>query len=102
MTNEQTLALLERYKKKIKIIGEHLAVEPTRADYDLTVPSAASPERVALSHALFMCSEIERLIGLNEISKANRWLGFVQGIFWAMGVYTINDMRKHNMPAEGG
>jgi len=30
------------------------------------------------------------------IEKAMRWLGFVQGIFCAQGVFTIDEMRDHN------
>ncbi len=28
--------------------------------------------------------------------KANRWLGFIQGVLWSGGVYTIDEMREHN------
>ena len=28
--------------------------------------------------------------------KFNRWLGFMQGVFWVQGDYTLNEMREHN------
>ena len=28
--------------------------------------------------------------------KAMRWLGFIQGVLFAKGVYTIDEMREHN------
>ena len=28
--------------------------------------------------------------------KFNRWLGFVQGVFWINGTFTLNQMRTHN------
>lgn len=28
--------------------------------------------------------------------KFFRWLGFMQGILWASGDFTLNDMREHN------
>lgn len=32
--------------------------------------------------------------------KFMRWLGFVQGVFYAQGVYTIEQMKAHNCPDE--
>ncbi len=29
-------------------------------------------------------------------SKAMRWLGFIQGVFWSMGEYTIEQLKEHN------
>jgi hypothetical protein len=31
--------------------------------------------------------------------KANRWLGFLQGVFWMSGTYTLDQIREHNLPA---
>ncbi len=28
--------------------------------------------------------------------KFNRWLGFMQGIFWSQGVFTLDEMKGHN------
>ncbi len=28
--------------------------------------------------------------------KFNRWLGFMQGVFWTQAVFTLNEMREHN------
>ena len=28
--------------------------------------------------------------------KFNRWLGFMQGILWCNGDFTLNEMRDHN------
>jgi hypothetical protein len=46
----------------------------------------------SLRHALWMCKKIPELAA----DKQNRWLGFVQGILWANGVFTIGEMRGHN------
>lgn len=32
----------------------------------------------------------------NEIEKVHRWLGFIQGILWTQGIFTINEMREQN------
>ena len=28
--------------------------------------------------------------------KVMRWLGFIQGALWAMGIYTVDELRAHN------
>ena len=30
------------------------------------------------------------------IEQANRWLGFIQGVLWTTGEFTIDQMREHN------
>lgn len=30
--------------------------------------------------------------------KFNRWLGFMQGVLWKEGTYTLNQMRDQNRP----
>jgi hypothetical protein len=49
-----------------------------------------------LGHCLWMLDRIEEMVANNQTEKAFRWLGFVQGIFWAQGVYSIDQMRDHN------
>ena len=33
--------------------------------------------------------------------KGFRWLGFIQGVLWTQGVYTIEEMKNHNRPDSG-
>lgn len=33
-----------------------------------------------------------------RIEKAFRWLGFVQGVLWCEGIYSIDQMKEHNRP----
>lgn len=35
-----------------------------------------------------------------RLEKAFRWLGFIQGVLWCEGVYTIDAMKDHNRPVE--
>lgn len=41
----------------------------------------------------FLNPELERD---GDWDKFNRWLGFIQGVFWVGGDYTLNEMRDHN------
>ena len=63
-------------------------------------PAAASPDAdQTLAHAHWMCLEIPRLLGTEDgFEKANRWLGFIQGVLWAAGSHSIDEMRSHNKP----
>jgi hypothetical protein len=50
----------------------------------------------ARAHIWWMCYEIVRFVDEGQIEKANRWLGFVQGVLWFMGDKTIREMRDDN------
>ncbi len=52
----------------------------------------------AHAHAKWMLDSIEEFVAEDELDKANRWLGFIQGVFYSFGTYTINQMRDHNRP----
>lgn len=55
--------------------------------------------REAYAHVHNMLEQIEKFVveGTPESwDKANRWLGFLQGVFWLHGTYTLNQMRDHN------
>jgi hypothetical protein len=43
-------------------------------------------------HLVWMLDEIEKM---DDEAKANRWLGFVQGILSASRVFTIDELRDH-------
>lgn len=46
-----------------------------------------------LDHARWMCDQVA---DMDDVEKAMRWLGFIQGIFWAVGRRTIDEMRDDN------
>lgn len=54
-----------------------------------------------LAHCRWMCGRIRAMLTQEvildrDVEKAMRWLGFVQGVLWAEGVLTIDQMRDHN------
>jgi hypothetical protein len=57
--------------------------------------SVSSPES-QLNHTVWMCEQLSALVGLGELEKAGRWLGFVQGILWGHNILTIDQMRDDN------
>jgi len=51
---------------------------------------------VALGHVLWMCDEIDDFVRDQRWDKANRWIGFIQGVLWMTGVASIDESRKIN------
>lgn len=47
-------------------------------------------------HIAWMCSQIPDFFDQGKKEKADRWLGFVQGAVWALGLRTIDQMREDN------
>lgn len=46
-------------------------------------------------HIRWMLSKT-KIHATENIEKAFRWLGFIQGFFWTTGDYSIGEMRSHN------
>jgi hypothetical protein len=51
-----------------------------------------------LSHASGMLDSIDSFMDEGRREKAFRWLGFVQGVLWVRGVYSIDQLKEHNRP----
>lgn len=34
------------------------------------------------------------------MEKVFKWLGFIQGVLWIMGVYTVEELKDHNTDRE--
>ncbi len=49
-------------------------------------------------HLLYMCERAEELAKEGRTNKAHRWLGFVQGALWVLGLLSIDESRKLNKP----
>ena len=52
------------------------------------------------SNARYCVAMVPRALKFVEegrIEKAMRWLGFIQGVMWSEGIYTIDEMKEHNV-----
>lgn len=90
MAKESLLATAKRYLDYLTDNG----IQPIRMDVTRRASECTSGE--IQRHLAWMCEHIEKLANQDEMEKANRWLGFVQGILFEMSVYTIEDLRSHN------
>ncbi len=55
---------------------------------------------LALAHCHGMISQIEDFVATDRMEKVFRWLGFIQGVLWVLRVYTLEELKSHNRPAE--
>lgn len=53
-----------------------------------------------INHIKEMIPKIRRFLTEAHREKAFRWLGFIQGIFYAVGIYTVEDIAEHNRPTK--
>ena len=51
-------------------------------------------ENKALPHIAWMAHTAGRMEP-DSIHKAMRWLGFIQGVLWCFGLFSIDDLRRH-------
>ena len=86
----------DEIRKVVAIYRNALGPIALRADTAIKQPSA----EVALSHARFMCDEIDKMLEESiHLDKPFRWLGFLQGVLWTYGIYSIDDLRGHIIEA---
>ncbi len=86
MTPEQVVTVVEKYELELKKVVSALRISPETKD-PLDAP--------ALAHALWMCEQTKAYATTN-MEKASRWLGFIQGVLWTKGVFSISDMKDDN------
>lgn len=78
MTNEQIFSITYLYSNKLTLITN-------------------INENPELTHCLWMLSMIRSFVSnSDDREKTMRWLGFVQGVLYTKGIYTIDEMREHN------
>ena len=102
MTKTDILKVIDEYQSRL---SRNYDV-PAEARFD---ELSKSPDVVG-RHLLSMCSEMRKILAqvrdrpyLTAESEAawqkvNRWLGFMQGVFWADAIFTLAEMRQHNNP----
>lgn len=64
---------------------------------DVTLPEQ---RRIVYEHVLAMIDRIDPLVEAGRRDKAMRWYGFIQGVLWVMGMYSIDELREHSRTAE--
>jgi hypothetical protein len=97
MTNEKLKSVFVRYRDVLDLRWPNIKpaqfniVEMNRLGCNLD-------DLVVIAHYKFMCDEACRFVDDNCVPKAMRWLGFLQGVLWKDGYFTLDDLKQHSMP----
>lgn len=108
MDKEQVLQVIEQYQSRFSHLTARRLERPTSGGLNLP-PN--KPE--AVRHLRYMCNRVEEMLVLVDqmdeacedftgvLEKVYRWLGFIQGVLWSQGDFSINELREHNTKGEG-
>jgi hypothetical protein len=98
MSKNLVLSLLNFYEKKL----EEMNIQPIEADFDDII--SGKEKEVTLGHCRSIIPQIRILVtdgqGLRSTrirDHVYRQLGFVQGVMWSEGIYSINQMLYCNI-----
>jgi hypothetical protein len=94
-SREHAEQMLERYSKKLTELGyEPVPFPDTGKPLTGTIYRGAKFD--ALCHARWMCEETRGFMGSGRWAKAYRWIGMIQGLLFMGGVYSIEELKRHN------
>jgi hypothetical protein len=86
MLREDRIEVLQLYCDKFSGWG------PAQADPNYNrAPSMSQMVKHARWMMVYMLEHPEM-----EEDKANRWFGFLQGMLWAAGLFSISELKEHN------
>lgn len=88
MTIEQVNEVLTSYDRVLEAMGVEICEHPLR--------EVCLSEKAALEHARSMIPRMRELIADDQLEKLWRWLGWMQGVLWSFGIYTLDEERGHN------
>ena len=95
LTVEQAYAMLDFYEDLLEKQGYEPIPYP-----DVNARVGGSVYRGAkfdtLNHAYWMCQQTRALIRQGRWSKAQRWIGMIQGLVFMGGLCSISELKTHN------
>lgn len=93
MTNEQMKIAIQKYRELL------YRVSPTRfPQTERITPEKRVP---MLEHLVWMLDQTLEHYAAGKVEKAMRWWGFIQGVLWSCGLYTIEELANDNREPEG-
>ena len=95
LTIEQAYAMLDFYEEMLEKQGYTPAPYP---DIDGLVGGTVyrGAKFDCLNHAYWMCDQTRTLIRQGRWSKAQRWIGMIQGLVFMGGLCSISQLKTHN------
>ena len=100
MSRGEASAMLKFYCRTLDDLGySPKPFADTGAKVGASIYSAGKFE--VMNHARWMLDETEAFVRQNRMAKAYRWLGMVQGILFMGGVFSIEELKRHNAVGPG-
>lgn len=97
---EQAEAMLRFYCTTLDDLGySPVPFSDTGAKVGASIYSAGKFE--VMNHARWMLDQIEIFLRQHRMVKAHRWIGMVQGILFMGGVFSIEELKRHNTVGPG-
>lgn len=87
MTRDHLSALLRKYQVMLNAHGS----KNQRHSLSALLPT----KRDVVSHLGWMLGEM-RSHTEEQWDKSMRWLGFIQGSMWVLGIYTVDQLKEDN------
>lgn len=88
MNDAKLLEVIGLYEREVPILRERAI---SKGHHDIGSQ---------LEHVIDMLPEMRVFIADSRYEKVMRWLGFVQGVLWSTGAYTLDELKAHNAPEE--
>lgn len=99
MTPEKVLEVIDVYRKFFE--EKHIPKNKiSKEDFDLSLMIYSHRRGILVSfeHCHAMLDEMEQFTREGRMEKVFRWLGFVQGVLWLSGSFTLNELKNHSRP----
>ena len=94
MNTHKLLEAIALYRHELE------ALQAKRVRHPLEQPLPENGRReAALNHCYQMLDQMDIFIAEKRLDKFFRWLGFIQGAMWALGLHTVAELKEHNKPA---
>jgi hypothetical protein len=93
MTSDKVLEVIQVYRKKFESMRYQKIECPHNKKVEQHEPW------VALNHCYNMLETMEGFVREGRMDKVFRWLGFVQGVLWVNGVYSLEELKNHSKPS---
>jgi hypothetical protein len=88
------------WRKTLEVIDTYKGYFVENDIEPLSFPHNAKPisDKDKLQHCHGMLSKMQDFVLEGRMEKAFRWLGFIQGCLWSIGIYSLDDLKNHNRP----
>lgn len=96
MTPEKVLEVLDLYEAAFARSG----IGAGQMKFDIKLSGSVQPTLLALGHCNGLIDDMRRFVAEGRMDKVFRWLGFIQGVLWTNGWYTLAELMDHNRPPD--